>query len=389
MNPRAPSSRRSGFLGPSLSLGEVAGIPIRVHWSFALLLAWVAFSHFTRSGSIATTLAGLLFVLVIFGCVVLHELGHSLTALRFGIRTRSITLSPIGGLAAFESFPRNWRQELLVTLAGPAVNAVIAALVLPVVLLAAPFSPVFVEPFSTTGNFLFMILAANVMLTAFNLIPAFPMDGGRILRALLAARGDRARATHVAARTGQAFAVLLGLAGLFLSPFLVLIAVFVFLAAEAERRSVLVEEARTGATVSDVMRHSFETVRHSDTVDEAVRRALRTGQHDLPVMYDGALQRIVDLPTLIAARARGPGDARVAEIVPADIAPVSPCDELARIHRAMQSRRTAKPSPWSWTVDSWDGFPADPCAPSFPSAPRPDTGPERVPVWHHRRRQRG
>lgn len=232
--------RVSHFLmfGPSFHLGNAAGIPIRIHWTFGLLILWAIGSYFIMSGSVSVAFAGLFFLLVIFGCVILHELGHSLTARYFGIETRSITLSSIGGVAALERSPRHWQAELWITIAGPAVNYVIAALTLPIVLVVAPFSPVVADPFTTLGNFLFMVFLANVILGTFNLIPAFPMDGGRILRALLAARGDRLTATEVATRVGKVAAVLMGLAGLFVSPLLVIVSIFVFFAGEAERRMV-------------------------------------------------------------------------------------------------------------------------------------------------------
>jgi len=226
------------MLGPSLSLGTVAGIPLRVHWTFGLLVLWAAASYFVMSGSLGVALVGLLFLLVIFGCVLLHELGHSLTARHFGIETRSITLSPIGGVAALDRSPKRWQAELWITIAGPAVNFVIAALLAPLVLLAAPFSPMIAEPFSTFGNFLFMLFLANLILGAFNLLPAFPMDGGRILRALLASGGDRVGATDTAATIGKVMAVLMGMVGLFVSPMLVIVSIFVFLAGEFERRGV-------------------------------------------------------------------------------------------------------------------------------------------------------
>ncbi|MEX2580087.1 MAG: site-2 protease family protein [Verrucomicrobiales bacterium] len=324
------------MFGPSLSLGSAAGIPIRIHWTFSLLMLWAAFANFAFSGSLAIALLGVVFLMVVFGCVVLHELGHSLTARRYGIRTRSITLSPIGGVAALDSSPRHWKGELWIALAGPAVNVVIALFLAPVVLAVGAFSPIMAEPFSTLGNFLFMILLANVILAVFNMVPAFPMDGGRILRALLASRTSRITATNVAARIGQGFAIVMAVFGLVFSPFLTIIAVFVFLAAEMEKRSVAFEETLSGATVSDVMRDSFATVGQSTTVDEVLSAAMRTGQDSFPVMSDGRLRGLVDLPSLIQARRAGKGHVPVAEIVDPRVTPVSPGDELTGAFRNMQ-----------------------------------------------------
>lgn len=333
--PRTKPRRRS-FFGPSLELGSVAGIPIRVHWTFSLLLLWVAFGNFAATSSISATLLGMLFILVVFGCVVLHELGHALTALRYGIRTRSITLSPIGGLAALESSPRHWREEFWVTAAGPAVNAVIAALLLPFVILFSNPAEFLANPFGSVGGFVFMVFAANMMLVLFNLIPAFPMDGGRIFRSLLTPLTDRRRATRIAARAGQVCAVLMGLGGLFLSPFLILIAVFVFFAAAAERRSVEVEEALSGAHVADAMRYTFDTASHSDTIDEGIYIAMHSGQNTLPVMFNGQLLGLVTLGELIEQRNRVGGSTLLSLIVDDDLPYVSPTDELMAVYRKMQ-----------------------------------------------------
>jgi predicted transcriptional regulator len=181
-----------------------------------------------------------------------------------------------------------------------------------------------------------MVFAANVMLVLFNLIPAFPMDGGRIFRALLTPLTDRRKATQIASITGQVCAVLMAVIGLFFSPFLVLISVFVFLAAAAERRSVEVAEALTGATVSDAMRHSFETASHSDTVDTGIAMAMRSGQNTVPVMFNGRLLGLTSLPSLIQARAQGRGQAMLSELIEGDLAYVDPSDELMTVFRKMQ-----------------------------------------------------
>lgn len=330
--------KQRSFFGPSLHVGVVRGIPIRVHWSFSLLLLWAAFVNFSATGSFTGAALGLLFVLVVFGCVILHELGHSLTAQRFGIQTRSITLSPIGGLAALESSPRDWKQELWITVAGPAVNAVIAIILAPFALIALRPESFLVAPFSSFGNFLFMVFAANVMLTLFNLIPAFPMDGGRILRALLTAAGDRRSATQVAARVGQVIAVLMGLAAFFLSPFLAVIGIFVFMAASAELRQVNLEESLNGTTVSDAMREAFAAAPSHAPVDSVIRLAIENGQHSVPIVSEHRLLGIVDFPTLARAREQGFGLSPVEHLLEQDLVTVSPHDELLNVLRHMQRR---------------------------------------------------
>ena len=179
----------------SFRIGSLAGIPVRVHATFFLLLLFVAWSH--ASGGPAAMVGGVVFVLLLFACVVLHELGHSLAGRRFGYRVRDITLLPIGGVASFESLPTNPRQELIIAIAGPAVNVVLATLLYGLLRVGNAFVPV--EQLGVAeGSILERLLVVNVFLALFNLLPAFPMDGGRVLRALLALRLDYVRATQVA-----------------------------------------------------------------------------------------------------------------------------------------------------------------------------------------------
>lgn len=220
----------------SWKLGRFAGIDTYVHATFLLLLGWAAWSAWTGAGTGLAVAYGVLFLLAVFGSVLLHELGHALTARRYGIRTRRIVLSPIGGIAQLEGMPRRPRQELAVALAGPAVNFVLAAglwLVLPL-FASAPFV------FELLGG----VLVANLMLGTFNLLPAFPMDGGRALRAFLAERKGSLQATEIAARVGRVLAVAMGIAGLWWGNLvLTLVAAFVWFAAGAERRAARIDAA--------------------------------------------------------------------------------------------------------------------------------------------------
>jgi len=185
----------------SWKLGEVAGIGIFVHVTFLMLVGWVALSHWIVERSLAAAVGGAIFILALFGCVVLHELGHALTAKRYGVRTRDITLYPIGGMARLERIPEVPQQEALIALAGPAVNVVIAAGLWLALSAAGGVTPL-AELDVTKGPFLERLLLVNLFLAGFNLIPAFPMDGGRVLRALLATRLSYVRATELAAGVG-------------------------------------------------------------------------------------------------------------------------------------------------------------------------------------------
>ena len=184
-------------------LARIAGIDVYMHATFLLLIGWVAFSHWTEQGTLQAVLSGVLFILLLFGFVVMHEYGHALTARKFGIRTRDITLYPIGGVARLERMPEKPIEELWVALAGPAVNVVVAAALFGYLLFTRTFEP-FTSLTVSTGSFIERLMIVNLWLVGFNLIPAFPMDGGRVLRALLGLRMEYVRATQIAANVGQA-----------------------------------------------------------------------------------------------------------------------------------------------------------------------------------------
>ncbi|MEM7383816.1 MAG: site-2 protease family protein [Verrucomicrobiota bacterium] len=217
----------------SLRLGQAFGIGIFVHWSFGLILAWVLLS--SASLGLGGMMGGLLLTLAVFGLVVLHELGHSLAARHYGIGTRHITLLPIGGVAALERMPTKPREEMVIALAGPAVNVVLALLLLPLVFLSGLVSV-------ALSQWLLQLVFVNAVLAIFNLLPAFPMDGGRVLRAWLARRQPYVEATRKAAKVGQCLAVVLALVGLFTMQWtLLLIGGFIFFAAGAERLQVTMQ----------------------------------------------------------------------------------------------------------------------------------------------------
>jgi Zn-dependent protease len=223
-------------------LGNIAGIGVYVHWSFWILPAWIFISTVSGGGGWIAALSSVVLIFAVFGCVVLHEVGHALMARQYGIGTRDITLYPIGGVARLERMPTRPSQELAIALAGPAVNVAIAAVLLGIIILAGIGQQAFsMNPVG--GLFLVTLMWVNVALVVFNLLPAFPMDGGRVLRAFLAMQLPHATATIIAARVGQAMAVLLALVGLFTSPTLLFVALFVFLAAQAELSMARVQTA--------------------------------------------------------------------------------------------------------------------------------------------------
>ena len=287
----------------SWKLGRFAGIDVYMQATFLLLIGWIALSHWLQARSLAAVLAGVGFILALFVCVILHEYGHALTARRFGIRTRDITLLPIGGLARLERMPEKPMQELWVALAGPAVNVVIAALLFAWLLLTNGL-----EPLSSLGvaggSFVERLLVANVFLVLFNLLPAFPMDGGRVLRALLASRMEYTKATQTAASVGQGMAFLFGLVGLFVNPFLLFIAFFVWIGAAQEASSVQMKSSMAGIPVARAMVTDFRTLSASDPLSRAVELILRGSQQDFPVMADGGVVGILTKTDILAALAR-------------------------------------------------------------------------------------
>ena len=223
-----------------------------MHFTFLLLLAFIGFAYWQRTQRIEAVLTGVVFILALFGCVLLHEFGHALMARKYGIKTHDITLLPIGGLARLERMPENPMQELWVSLAGPAVNVAIAALLWIWLTFTQGFSAS-MEMEMAGGPLLQRLMVVNIFLVAFNLLPAFPMDGGRVLRALLATRMGRRRATAIAANVGQGMAIFFGLVGFFYNPFLVFIAIFVYLGAQAEAGLVEMQSALGTLRVRDAM----------------------------------------------------------------------------------------------------------------------------------------
>ncbi|HEY6221442.1 MAG TPA: site-2 protease family protein, partial [Candidatus Eisenbacteria bacterium] len=280
----------------SWQIAKVAGIPIRVHATFLIFIVFV-YIVLARGQSPTLALETVGFFLALFGCVVLHELGHALTARRYGVRTRDITLLPIGGVARLERIPEKPSQEIAVALAGPAVNFLIAGILLAILLGGGGGAQLLGNPTLLQGNFLARLLAYNVFLALFNLIPAFPMDGGRVLRALLATRLDYLRATQIAANVGQGIAFLFGLAGLFGNPFLLFIALFVFIGAGQEAQAVQMRSAFEGVPVSRAMIRDFQSLRGDEPLSRAVELLLGGHQQDFPVLGSGPAGPVLGILT--------------------------------------------------------------------------------------------
>lgn len=315
----------------SWRVGTIAGIALHIHATFLLLLVWLAIGTYRQSGSAQSVVNGLVFVIAVFATVVLHELGHALAARRYGIKTRDITLLPIGGVARLERMPREPRQELIVAIAGPAVNVVIAAILYAWLRLAGDF-PATLESATLDASvlepaFRAQLLAVNLWLIAFNLIPAFPMDGGRVLRAILAMRSrDYARATETAARVGKFFALLFGVVGLFVvgNPFLVFIALFVWLGAAGEAAAAQTSATLEGVPIEALMITDVRTLGARDPIARAVDLILDGFQQDFPVLEGNVVVGMLTRGRLFKALAEGGDQTRVADVMEREFQQAAP-----------------------------------------------------------------
>lgn len=323
----------------ALQIGSVSGIGIRLHWTFLLLVAGIFAFYMVQGDSVAAALVGVGLILAVFGCVVLHELGHALTARRFDVPTRDITLYPIGGVARLQRIPEEPMKEFWIAVAGPAVNVVIAAALLAVVVVTnASLSPeAFVDP---TANFLGTLLWLNVILVGFNLLPAFPMDGGRVLRSLLATRMNYARATQIAANVGQGMAILFGIVGLIgFNPILLFIALFVYVGAQQEAQQAMMRAVTEGVAVRQAMITRFVELGPDDTLGRAVEELLAGSEQDFPVVDNASIVGILTRKRLLKALAERDRDARVGDVLETDCFAV---EDTAMLEEAFQRMAEAK-----------------------------------------------
>lgn len=312
----------------SWRVGEYAGIGVYIHATFLLLLAWVAGSYWVASRDVNAAMGGVFFILAIFGCVLLHEFGHALAARKYGISTRDITLLPIGGVARLERMPDDPRQELWVAIAGPMVNVVISALLIAWLVMTRTLGP-FRGLGVATGSFLERLLVVNIVLVIFNMIPAFPMDGGRVVRALLAMRMEYTRATQTAANLGQGLAMLLGLGGLLTGHFMLLfIAFFVWIGAGQEANMVQIKHALGGIPVSKAMLTDFRTVAPTDPLRTPVDLLLHGSQQDFPVLWGEELIGVLTRADLLAGLSQRGPEATVQDVMRRDFVTADPLEML-------------------------------------------------------------
>jgi Zn-dependent protease/CBS domain-containing protein len=299
----APRPREASW---SLTVARVFGIPIRIHATFLVLVAWVVIRAVSRASDGAgtnTAVHELIVLACVFGIVALHELGHALVARRYGVVTRDITLLPIGGVARLDRIPKEPAAELWISLGGPFVNVLLAAAFFALASLRGEDVSA-ARAGDIAGPLVPTLAWINVSLAVFNLVPAFPMDGGRALRALLSTRMSRARATHIAARVGQGFALLLGLAGLLGNPMLVFIALFVWIGAADEAADVQREEMFEGMAAERAMMTETHVLTPAATLADVAARVIDGWQRDFPVLDGAIVCGVVTRERLIEALAK-------------------------------------------------------------------------------------
>jgi len=321
----------------SVNIGSIAGTAIRIHITFLLFLVWIFVASYI-SGGVDAAWSGLAFMVLLFICVLAHEFGHIFTARGFGVRTPDVTLLPIGGVARLERIPEKPGEEFLIAIAGPLVNIAIAIVLVTVA--GANLSADHLAAMESSKISLVDRLAVvNLFLALFNMIPAFPMDGGRVLRALLAIRLGHVRATEIAATIGQAVAFVLGFAGLFGNPILIFIAIFVYLAAASEAQLVALRAMSRDVPVRAAMMTQFARLTPEAHIDEAIETLLRTSQSEFPVV--DAAGRPVGLlgrgDLIRALKTLGP-NARVSQAMTSAIPTVSHRSCLDDAFRLLQER---------------------------------------------------
>ncbi len=326
----------------SFRLGTIGGIGVFIHWTFSILILFIIFSSYRAGQDASQMLWMVAFVLCIFGTVFLHELGHATAAKRYHIKTKDITLLPIGGVARLERMPEKPKEELVVALAGPAVNVVIAIVCSFFVIF--PESQQQAEEQLMAGinaqNFLLNFFMINIWLSVFNLIPAFPMDGGRVLRALLSLRIPRVKATLIAARTGQILAAGFVFAGFYVNPFLIFIGLFVMLGAQAELESVRTGHVMKGSFTGQITMQKYEILDVNQSIGDAVHKILNGQCKTFLVTDNGVPAGTLNREAVIKALAENGQHSRISEVMKTGVMYIESTLPIEEAYRKMTEQRT-------------------------------------------------
>jgi Zn-dependent protease/CBS domain-containing protein len=322
----------NSFIPGSIGTVRVGGVPIRLHFTFILLFVFLLVAGLGERQSAPMHIA---YIAALFGSVVLHELGHALVGKAYGVRTLEIVMFPIGGVARMERSPTP-RAEIWIALAGPLVNLLIALALAAVLLWTNSFTPLEQLTLPGDGNLLERIAAGNLILALFNLLPAFPMDGGRILRGVLALRKTGDEATRLAARVSQFLAIGMGLYGLLSTNYmLIFIAFFVYLGAAQEGAAAVGRMLTHGLPVRAAMVTDYRTLAHAETIRDAANLLLATTQQDFPVMHGGHVIGLLGRNALLRAMATGGPDSYVSGTMDRNFLRLSPDQDLSEAMRLL------------------------------------------------------
>jgi len=300
----------------SIPAGRIFGVELRVHLTFFFLLIFVWLTESAAHGP-ANAGRGLALVGIIFGSVVLHELGHALVGMRAGVPPKAIILLPIGGVTLLDETQQpiepgvlTWKRDIRIAVAGPLVNIIIAVVAGSVLFALAPHIQLWAKPYVYSGNLPRSLVWSNLGLALFNLLPAYPMDGGRVLRALLSRRMDPVRATRRAVSIGRVFATLFMLVGMIEPAYvsLTMIGFFLFVAAQLEERSAVFQSVLETVRLEDIMLTDFATLSPADTLEDALEKAVHTLQDDFPVIRGSDMVGVISKQKILQAlRAEGNG----------------------------------------------------------------------------------
>lgn len=320
----------------SLYLGKIAGIKLFVHWTFLILVFWIIQMHVRAGYSTKEILLALAFLVALFVCVILHELGHALTAKRYLINTSSINILPIGGVALLEGLPEKPSQELAVALAGPLVNVVIAGILFVILYLTGNWPGSIDQIEFGKGAFWVNLYTINLFLALFNLIPAFPMDGGRILRAALSFKLDRVKATRIAANLGQILAIAFVIFGFYSNPMLIFIGFFVFLGAQAEMAAVQMKYTLKGIKVSDVVMRHYTSLKPDEPVSHAVSVLLNSQEKAFIIMDNDEVKGSLSWKEVVSGLSKYNSDTLIDQIMNKEIIAINADEPLQDAIEKMQ-----------------------------------------------------
>ena len=324
----------------SFKMGKVVGIDFRIHVTFFLLLIFIYFSALSKHGP-KMALIAVFFICAIFACVLIHEIGHSLLARRFGKEAKSITLLPIGGVATMEEMPEKPRQEIAMSIVGPLINLAIAGIRFLFVGQWEGIRVLTMYP-NSANTFLTGLVSVSIILAIFNLIPAFPMDGGRVLRGILALKMDYIQATSLAVSIGQGVSLFFIFFGLFFNIWIALIGIFIYIGAGSEKHEVMLRTVLHKVPASAVMATNFQTLRPDESLSQALEHVYHGCQDDFPVIGKSGIQGILTRKDVLSSIHEKGTQIPVSEVMDKDFFSVKPQEPLDKVyHQLLKKQKTA------------------------------------------------